>query len=101
MRRFKPSILRLITRCGVLLVVGTDIQNDLWACSAIKLRIICRQPIGSAAIAVCEPCKDQGSPELYLRIQFVPRSKHAPSRFQNEPANVETFQNNQLSAKFF
>jgi hypothetical protein len=88
MRQFKPSILRLITRCGVLLVVGADIQNVLWACSVIKLHIICRQPIGSAAIAVFEPCKYQGSPELYLRVQFVPRSKHAPFRLQNQPVNV-------------
>jgi hypothetical protein len=83
MRKFKPRALRLINRCGVLMVVGTDIQNDLWVCSAIKLHIICRQPIGSAAIAIFEPCKDQGSPEFnsyrevntlrlgYRTIQFM------------------------------
>jgi hypothetical protein len=68
MRNFEPSVVSLINRCGVLMLVGTDIQHDLWACSAIKLHIICRQPIGSAAIAVFEPCKDQGTPELYFRI---------------------------------
>jgi len=36
MRQFKLSVLRLITRSVVLIVVGTDIQNDLWACSSIN-----------------------------------------------------------------
>jgi hypothetical protein len=65
MRPFKLSVLRLITRCGVFIVVGTDIQNDLWACSSLKLHIIWRQPIGSVAVRIFETGKDQGSPELY------------------------------------